>query len=146
MTRERMIQYRNIVGTQSRNIIPLQIYTNSMITHRIGSRERPRPRLRPQPHHRRLREPRRLGQATLTLTDSQSRTHPRRNRTYNKNRSRYNSWVNNKGWWGTTADNRMPPRGTVGEPRRIPSTNANMVSNRRRNQRCRNPLKGRGIK
>ena len=130
-----MIQYRNIVDTQSRSIIPLQIHNNSMITHRIGSRERPRPRLRPQPHRRRLREPpRSLGQATHTQTNSQSRTQARKSKTYNKNRSRYDSWLNNKGWWGTTADNRMPPRGTVGEPRRIPSTSANMVSNRAREE------------
>ena len=55
-------------------------------------------------------------------------------RTYNKNRTRYNRWLENKGWWGTTADNRVPPRGTVGEPRNISSMNANLVSNRARNK------------
>ena len=55
-------------------------------------------------------------------------------RTYNKNRARYNKWIENKGWWGTTADNRVPPRGTMGEPRYIRSTNANLVSNRTRNK------------
>ena len=55
-------------------------------------------------------------------------------RTYNKNRARYNKWLENKGWWGTTADNRVPPRGTVGERRHIRSTNANLVSNRARNK------------
>ena len=54
-------------------------------------------------------------------------------RTY-KNRTRYNRWLVNKGWWGTTADNRVPPRGTVGEPRHISSTNANMVSNHARDK------------
>ena len=49
-------------------------------------------------------------------------------------RARYNKWIENKGWWGTTADNRVPPRGTVGEPRRIRSTSANLVSNRTRNK------------
>ena len=55
-------------------------------------------------------------------------------RTYNKNRTRYNRWLENKGWWGTTADNRVPPRGTVGEPRHISSMNANLVSNHARNK------------
>ena len=50
-------------------------------------------------------------------------------RAHNKNRTRYNIWLVNKGWWGTTADSRVPPRGTVGEPRRISSMNANMVNN-----------------
>ena len=40
----------------------------------------------------------------------------------------------NQGWWGTTADNRVPPRGTVGEPRQILSTNTNMVTNRARDK------------
>ena len=52
--------------------------------------------------------------------------------TYSDNRIRYNSWLANKGWWGTIADNRVPPRGAVGEPRRILSTNTNVVSNRMR--------------
>ena len=34
----------------------------------------------------------------------------------------------------TTAVNRVPPRGTVGEPRHIRSTNANLVSNRTKNK------------
>ena len=55
-------------------------------------------------------------------------------RTYNNHISRYNSWLTNKGWWGTTADNRVPPRGTVGEARQILSTNAHMVSNRARDR------------
>ena len=54
--------------------------------------------------------------------------------TYNKNRTRYNRWLENKGWWGTTADNRVPPRGTVGEPRHISSMNAVLVSNHARNK------------
>ena len=64
-------------------------------------------------------------------------------RTYIKNRTRYNRWLENKGWWGTTADNRVPPRGTVGEPRHISSMNANLVSNHARNKS--DPLIGRGI-
>ena len=55
-------------------------------------------------------------------------------RTYHKNRTRYNIWLENKGWWGTTAGNRVPPRGTVGEPRHISSMNANLVSNHARNK------------
>ena len=54
--------------------------------------------------------------------------------TSNKNRTRYDKWLENKGWWGTTADDRVPPRGTVGEPRHIRSTNANLVSNRTKNK------------
>ena len=55
-------------------------------------------------------------------------------RTYNKNRTRYNRWLENKGWWGTTADNRAPPRGTVGEPRHVSSMNANLVSSHAKNK------------
>ena len=55
-------------------------------------------------------------------------------RTYNTNRTRYNRWLVNTGWWGTTADNRVPPRGTVGEPRHISGMNANMVSNHARDK------------
>ena len=55
-------------------------------------------------------------------------------RTYDKNRARYYKLLGNGGWWGTTADNRVPPRGTVGELRHIRSTNANLVSNRARNK------------
>ena len=55
-------------------------------------------------------------------------------RSYNKNRTRYNRWLENKGWRGTTADNRVPPRGTVGEPRHIRSMNANRVSNHAKNK------------
>ena len=64
-------------------------------------------------------------------------------RTCSKNRTRYSRWLENKGWWGTTADNRVPPRGTVGEPRHISSMNANLVSNHARNKS--DPLIGRGI-
>ena len=69
-------------------------------------------------------------------------THKERNRTghYKKKHNRhkniigYNRWLDNKGWWGTTADNRVPPRGTVGEPRHISSMNANSVCNHARNK------------
>ena len=54
-------------------------------------------------------------------------------RTY-KNLTRYNRWLENKGWWGTEADSRVPPRGTVGEPRHIRSVNANLVSNHAKNK------------
>ena len=54
-------------------------------------------------------------------------------RTYNKNRTRYDRWLENKGW-GMKADSRVPPRGTVGEPRHILSMNANLVSNYVRNK------------
>ena len=53
---------------------------------------------------------------------------------YNKNRTRYERWLENKGWWGKKADNRVPPRGTVGEPRHILSVNANLVSSHTRNK------------
>ena len=57
----------------------------------------------------------------------------RRSRSTNSNdRMRYNSWLANKGWWGTIADNRVPPRGAVGELRRILSTSTNVFSNRTR--------------
>ena len=59
-------------------------------------------------------------------------TQNRNIRTYNKNRTRYNRWLVNKGWGGTTADNRVPPPGTVGEPRHISGVNANMVYNHAR--------------
>ena len=52
--------------------------------------------------------------------------------TYSNDRIRYNSWLANKGWRGTIADNRVPPRGAVGEPRRILSTNTTVVSSRMR--------------
>ena len=68
-------------------------------------------------------------------TENANRNRKRWNiRTYNKNRIRYDKWLENKGWWGTTADNRVPPRGTVGEPRHIRSTSANLVSNRTKNK------------
>ena len=41
-----------------------------------------------------------------------------------------NSCLTDKGWWGTIADNRVPPRGTVGEPRQTLSPNTSMVINR----------------
>ena len=72
---------------------------------------------------------------TQVGTEKANRNRESRNiRTYNKNRARYDKWIENKGWWGTTADNRVPPRGTVGEPRHNRSTNANLVSNRTRNK------------
>ena len=68
-------------------------------------------------------------------TENANRIKKRRNiRTYDKNRTRYDKWLENKGWRGTTADNRVPPRGTAGEPRHIRSTNANLVSNRTKNK------------
>ena len=68
-------------------------------------------------------------------TKNANRNKKNRNiRTYNKNKTRYDKWLENKGWWGTTADSRVPPRGTVGEPRHIRSTNANLVSNRTKNK------------
>ena len=51
-----------------------------------------------------------------------------------KSRARYTKWLENKGWRGTEADNRVPPRGTVGEPRHIRSMNANLVSSHARNK------------
>ena len=42
--------------------------------------------------------------------------------------------VANKGWRGTKADNRVPPRGKMGEPRHISSMNANLVSSHARNE------------
>ena len=117
-------------------------HTSKMQSDRVE--EVSNPRLRPR--HRRLRVPRRPGSTTTTNACAHSRrnrnlgnrnsneqkrqTDKNNRRCCNKNRARYNSWVNNKGWWGTTADNRMPPRGAVGEPRRTPSTNTNWFSNR----------------
>ena len=102
--------------------------------------------LGPRPRHPHLRTPRRKRPATTEHACAHSRrkeremnennignkrhTNKNKNRTYNKNRIRYERGMNNKGWWGTTADNRMPPRGAVGEPRRTPSTNTNWFSNR----------------
>ena len=54
-------------------------------------------------------------------------------RTCYKNLTRYKRWLENKGWWGTKADSRVPPRGTVGEPRNIRSMNANLVNNHAKN-------------
>ena len=103
--------------------------------------QRPQRRLRHRAEARaeRLRAPPRSPRATRDKNNNttQDRTEKANTnskiiniRIYNKNRARYNKWTENKGWWGTIADNRVPPRGTVGEPRHIQSTNANLVSNR----------------
>ena len=106
--------------------------------------QRPQRRLRDRAEARaeRLRAPRSLRatcdknrNAIQVGTEKANINRERRNiRTYSKNRARYNKWTENKGWRGTIADNRVPPRGTVGEPRHIRSTTANLVSNRTRNK------------
>ena len=70
----------------------------------------------------------------------------RSNTTYNRNRARYNSWLTNKGWRGTIADNRVPPRGAVGEPRHILSPSTRLVVGRGGCQRRRNFWEGRRVK
>ena len=110
----------------------------------ITGTQRPQRRLRHRAEARaeRLRAPRSLratcdkNRSTIQVgTGNANKNRGSRNvKTYNKNRARYNKWIENKGWWGTTADNRVPPRGTVGEPRHISGMNANMVSNHARDK------------
>ena len=71
-----------------------------------------------------------LARSHCAQNKTQKAKHDKTNHTYNNNRSRNKNWLTNMGWWGTTADNRVPPRGTVGEPRQILSASTNMVSNR----------------
>ena len=114
------------------------IITNTRLNKVIGTgTQRPRRRLRQRAQAERptTTRPARPTCAKIRNTLRKETQHTqgmkqnRNIRTYNKNRTRYRRLLENKGWWGTTADNRVPPRGTVGEPRHISSMNANMVSN-----------------
>ena len=108
--------------------------STSTSTERAGHRNRPPLRL---PAERSLaRSPQRSAYKTSSIK-------------YNRNRARYDRWLTNKGWRGTIADNRVPPRGAVGEPWHSLSPNTNMVNNRTREMPAASKpliLKGRGVK
>ena len=113
-----------------------EIITSTRLDKVIGTgTQRPQRRLRHRAQAKAQAErPTATRPAQSTRAKNKNRNINTTRRTYNKNRTRYDRWLENKGWWGTKADNRVPPRGTVGEPRHILNMNANLVSSHARNK------------